>query len=87
MNVCVWNSLTSGFYFCESEVFPSILIYLSSTFLGTVCVPEIEATVVPVSYTHLDVYKRQALEWPALIFAYLRVEQTILGLILADDDD
>ena len=34
-----------------------------------------------------DVYKRQALEWPALIFAYLRPDQTILGLILEDDDD
>ena len=30
----------------------------------------------------LDVYKRQA-----LIFAYLRPEQTIRGLILEDDDD
>ena len=29
----------------------------------------------------LDVYKRQA-----LIFAYLRPEQTILGLILEEDD-
>ena len=37
-------------------------------------------TVRSVSYTHLDVYKRQ-------IFAYLRLEQTILGLILKDDDD
>ena len=36
----------------------------------------------PVSYTHLDVYKRQA-----LIFAYLRPEQTILGLMHEDDDD
>ena len=26
-------------------------------------------------------------EWPALIFAYLRQEQTILGLIREDDDD
>ena len=34
-----------------------------------------------VSYTHLDVYKRQV-----LIFAYLRQEQTILGLILEEDD-
>ena len=35
-----------------------------------------------VSYTHLDVYKRQALD-----LACLRPEQSILGLILADDDD
>ena len=35
-----------------------------------------------VSYTHLDVYKRQA-----LIFSYLRPEQTIYGLIREDDDD
>ena len=26
-------------------------------------------------------------EWPALIFAYLRPEQTTLGLIREDDDD
>ena len=26
-------------------------------------------------------------EWPALIFAYLRPEQSILGLIREDDDD
>ena len=36
----------------------------------------------PVSYTHLDVYKRQALD-----SACLSSIQTILGLILADDDD
>ena len=36
----------------------------------------------PVSYTHLDVYKRQA-----VIFAYLRQELTILGLNLEEDDD
>ena len=35
-----------------------------------------------VSYTHLDVYKRQA-----VIFAYLRLEQTILCLIIEYDDD
>ena len=29
----------------------------------------------------------EAPEWPALIFAYLRPEQTILGLIREDDDD
>ena len=29
----------------------------------------------------------EALEWPAVIFAYLRPEQTILGLILKYDDD
>ena len=35
---------------------------------------------MPVSYTHLDVYKRQAV-------AFLWPEQSILGLILAKDDD
>ena len=39
------------------------------------------------AYFGKDVYKRQALEWPALDFARLRPEQTILGLILEDDDD
>ena len=34
-----------------------------------------------VSYTHLDVYKRQA-----VIFAYLRPEETIIGLNFEDDD-
>ena len=43
---------------------------------------EINTVHVPVSYTHLDVYKRQA-----LIFVYLGPEQTILGLIREDDDD
>ena len=37
----------------------------------------------PVSYTHLDVYKRQALD----SFNCLWPKQTILGLILADDND
>ena len=34
-----------------------------------------------------DVYKRQAVEWPAVIFAYLRPEQTTLRLNLEDDND
>ena len=29
----------------------------------------------------------EALEWPSLIFAYLRPEQTILGLHREDDTD
>ena len=53
------------------------LYYLRISAVTVACV-----CVFAVSYTHLDVYKRQA-----LIFTYLRPEQTNLGLIREDDDD
>ena len=49
---------------------------------------------VPVSYTHLDVYKRQVVGHPSKrwiasskLIDCLRPKQTIVGLILAADDD
>ena len=53
-------------YLVSVALMAAIVILLANTPLGMIQLPIIKATTVPVSYTHLDVYKRQ-------VHTYVRV--------------
>ena len=63
MKIIIWTSLPGTVYFLL------VIMNLFSNVLFSICP---DGTYTPVSYTHLDVYKRQGTEWHQMMSSMRR---------------